>query len=114
MAIDIEAFVGRELDTYDLWLFDKASGDLFDYSVGYTFTVAIRQNGTDTTLSNAVVTAYANPSGDGTDDADVPTLNVAPAAGELDGYSSGRAKLIIVATSGAKDREHQFEMLFST
>ena len=99
-------YKAREFPSWDFWIFDGA-GTIANLSTGWTFTTAIRQAGTDTTITT-VVTANATPSGDGTAAADVSTLNVAPAAAALDNLTVGPATIIIVGTSGTKDREWQF------
>lgn len=102
----IVLYVGRELPDWELFALDS-NGDPIDYSSGWTFSVAVRQSGTDTAVA-ATVTANANPTTNTGSSADVASLTIAPNAGELDNLEPGRATIIVVATSGGKDREHQY------
>lgn len=119
--MSIEIFVGRELPAWSLFWLDDI-GTPVDLSTGYTFVVAVRQlvdgTPTDTTIT-ATVTANATPTADTRSSADIPTLTVAPAAGQLDNLTTGgkdTTKIIVVATatSGGKDREQQWPAIVRT
>lgn len=113
MAKTIEIFVGRELPAWDLhWL--DTDGDPDPFGAGsWTYAVTIRQGSTDTALSGATVTANANPTLESASPR-VATLTVAPAAASLDSLITGKATIIVVATSGGKDREGQWPAVVNT
>lgn len=114
MSTPLELFVGRELPGWALFWLDTV-GTPVDFTAGsWSFTAAIRQGGVETPLANAVITAYANPTTDRKDTDDVPSVIVEPAAGTLDDLDTGKATIIVVATSGNKDREAQFSAVVNT
>jgi hypothetical protein len=113
MARTIEIFVGRELPAWSLFWLDDL-GAAVDLSSGWTFAVTIRQGGTDTSLSGATVTANATPTTDSRSASDIPSLTVAPAAASLDTLVTGKATIIVVATSSTKDREGQWPAVVNT
>lgn len=85
-------------------------GDPVDLSDGYTFSVSITQDGTTSVLT-ASVTAHANPTNDTGSTNDVATLDIAFAAGALDGLSTGPGVLKIVATKGGLNRDNECRVL---
>jgi hypothetical protein len=85
-------------------------GDPVDLSGGYTFVVSITQDGTASTLT-ASVTANASPTNDRGLSNDVPTLDIAFAAGALDNLSAGPGVLKIVATKAGLNRDNECRVL---
>ncbi len=110
----LKLFVGRELPVWSLfWL--NSVGAARDLSAGWTFVVTVRQAGTDTTVT-ATVTANATPTADTGSAADIPTLTVAPDAGQLDNLRTGDARVHVVATRTADsfDLEQEWKALVET
>lgn len=105
-------YVGRELPTWDLYCLDSY-GTPVDLSTATAITVQLRIAGVDTTITGTATTD-PNPSGTGSSSSDVPSLNFAPAAGQLDSIGTGKAAVIVVATFGTLDREFQFDALINT
>lgn len=105
-------YVGRERPGLDIW-WDDTIGQVVDLTDYSGFTVSIKQNGVDTPIPGASVTAHANPTLDTGSADDVPSLTVSFAAGAIDAnvISPGPAVLRIVAMLVGRDRKWEQHIL---
>ncbi len=89
-------FIGDE-DTLDVWW--TISGDLIDYSSGYTFVGKLSAAATPATIVFTKTTGFTGAVGSGTEYDGVPNLVVAWATtGELNSVTPGRYLWEVVAT----------------
>ena len=104
MAVEVSYVEGSTLPDLEVWWPDPdGSGDLVDFSTGYTFSVVVgRRSAVEFTKSSGLTGAAG--SGDGSEPADVPNLTVQWSASDLGALTPGLYTLELVATRDGDSR----------
>lgn len=103
-----ERFIGDE-DTLDIWW--TISGDLIDYTSGFTFVGKLTTVATPTTVIFTKTTGFTGAAGSGTEHSGVPNLRVQWATtGELNSVVAGRYYFEVVANKTSDGSESTFRV----